>query len=300
MPNQPLTFFATIPEFGPLSILDLGCRNDGEGVIYSRITDSLPSSVLGIDVGADYQHSFAEQFAEPIKTEYIAACLGDGHERPFFECVQETTSSLLQPDIATCSQYDGLAEAATITTKRMLKTVTLNSLLSGRHFDLIKSDLQGADVEVLFHGTSVLSSCCVLIIETEFISQYESGPHFNDVLSFLQSHGLMFHSFIDYGTRPLFGFRPEWSPVKRGYRQWLWANAVFVRQFSRWLSLDEGQLARFAAIMHYQLSAFDYSWRLLAMLDRRRPCASSHASTYLDFLSGAPTGNTQISYGAVS
>jgi Methyltransferase FkbM domain len=264
MDKSPISFFIDLLGQDVVRILDLGAQNDGEPLLYKRLLDSLPCS-------------------SSVKATFATAYLGNGTAQTLHLCAQSTASSLYLPNNTECLKYDGLSSALRLTEKVRVDTTTLDALFPDRDFDFIKSDMQGADLEVLNFGARVLASGSVVIVETEFIEQYTGGPSFCDVRCFMENSGFLFHSFHDYGTRPLEGFDPARSTIKRGYRQWLWANAVFVKSIDSWAQISDARLLKHAAICHFQVQAYDYSWKILDVLDVRNQ--TDHASEYLRLLS---------------
>jgi len=276
-------FFGDLLQAESISILDLGAQCDGDLPIYSPITSHMPCEVLGIDVSESMAQEFVSQFRPPSIAEFRSAFLGNGEEHFFYSCHRDTTSSLLMPNYLECEKYDGLSEPVAVTNRQLICTIRLDEIAAGRTFHLIKSDLQGADLDVLSSGISVLSHSLMVLIEVEFIPQYADGPRFCEVLRFMEANGFVFHSFHDFGTRPLAGFDPGWPKQSRGFKQWLWANAAFVRRADSWEDHSNEMIASLAVLTHLQLKAFDYTWALLSVMDVRN--GTKRAQTYVELLS---------------
>lgn len=71
--------------------------------------------------------------------------------------------------------------------KVRLETKTLDGL--GRDFDLIKLDVQGAELDILKGGIKTLSRAKVVQIELSLLKYNRDAPLLAEVVSFLHSHG---------------------------------------------------------------------------------------------------------------
>lgn len=74
----------------------------------------------------------------------------------------------------------------------VLPSTTLETAVAGTPFarpDLIKIDVQGAELKVLRGGLSVLSAAQVVILEVSLVEEYKGSPLFVDVISFMAQQG---------------------------------------------------------------------------------------------------------------
>lgn len=77
-----------------------------------------------------------------------------------------------------------------------LSTHTLSAAVAGTPFarpDLIKVDVQGAELKVLDGGQDVLAAAQVVVLEVALIEQYVGGPLFADVIAYMAQRGLFVH-----------------------------------------------------------------------------------------------------------
>ena len=89
------------------------------------------------------------------------------------------------------------------------------------HFDVIKLDIQGAELDVLRGSTNSLNHALAIDIEVEFCELYKNQPLFDQVFSFLRKAGL---EFID------FTYIYRWSPdAYNGLGQATFSDALFMR-----------------------------------------------------------------------
>jgi hypothetical protein len=80
--------------------------------------------------------------------------------------------------------------------------------------------------------------------------------------------------------------------VVAGLSQLFWADAVFVRDFSRLEELDEQQLLAMAAIVHDCYNSWDLTLHLLNEVDRRKK--GELGPNYLSMLSGQPRSSADV------
>jgi FkbM family methyltransferase len=77
-----------------------------------------------------------------------------------------------------------------------LPSTTLAWALEGTPFakpDLIKVDVQGAELKVLSGGPEVLAAAEVVILETALVEEYAGAPLFAEVIEFMARRGLVVH-----------------------------------------------------------------------------------------------------------
>ena len=264
-----MIFSQEIQQFDLVNILDLGARNDGEPPVYLEFTRLLPCHVLGIDIDEALGSGFCSQFRAPSRANYIAAFLGDGSQSDFYECRRGSVSSILPPSTSQCSRYDGLSEATEVIRISVVQTKKLSEVVGDFNADFVKTDLQGGDLAVLRHGSPLARNAGAILIEVDFIDQYANSYRFWEVAKELRDWGFSFHSFIDFGTRPLSGFLDHVAEQPRRYRQWLWANALFIAEPDRWSEFPSRRLLALASMMHGVFRSSDYAWKLLKVLDGR-------------------------------
>lgn len=77
-----------------------------------------------------------------------------------------------------------------------LGTQTLSSAVAGTSFakpQMIKVDVQGAELKVLSGGEDVLAAAQVVVLEVALLEQYVGGPLFADVIAYMAQRGLFVH-----------------------------------------------------------------------------------------------------------
>lgn len=255
-----------------------------------------------VDVGASSHGALTEPYApllvmerasvtgfEPDETEcarldamykdtghrFLARFVGRGGPATFHETHRVMT--LYPPNTPVLSRYEGLAEAVAPKAQHAVQTVALDDLPETADVDLIKIDVQGAELDV-FHGARKrLAEALVVWTEVEFLPLYAGQPLFSEVEAFLRELGFTFHSFDHLANRRLAAFTRAGARVRRP--QTLWADAIFVRDLAALPTLPEDKLKRYAALMESVVGAADYAHAALVELDRRN--GTGLASAYL-------------------
>ncbi|HTF27963.1 MAG TPA: FkbM family methyltransferase, partial [Flavitalea sp.] len=125
------------------------------------------------------------------------------------------SSSILKVGEASLS-----AEAKTKTThQEKIKITKLDTFLESRVVPkeiLLKLDVQGYEMEALKGSIGYLSQIKVIQVELSFTEIYEGAPLYDEIISFLKSHGYEIFSIIP-------GFRDERSG------RMLQADGLFVK-----------------------------------------------------------------------
>jgi hypothetical protein len=132
---------------------------------------------------------------------------------------------------------------------------------------LLKIDVQGAEILVLRGAVQRLKSALVVHTEVEFVPLYKDQPLFADVDAHLRSQGFLLHKMGDFGGR---AFKPlVWNnDVNAIMSQWLWADAVYVRDFMTFEGVPPAGLLKLAAILHENYGSVDLAAVALEAHDR--------------------------------
>ncbi len=125
----------------------------------------------------------------------------------------------------------------------------------------------------------------MLHIEVEFLALYKNQPLFSDIDIFLRGQGFTLHHFAPITTRPIAPLVIDNNP-RRGLNQVVWADAVFVRDFSDFANFTDAQLLTTAGILHDCYRSIDLAWRLLIEYDQRTQ--KNMANTYFGTLTVSP------------
>jgi hypothetical protein len=187
-------------------------------------------------------------------------------------------TSLLEPDPGVLALFHGFPDWGRVVATEPVDTRRLDDLPETAGADLLKLDIQGAELMVLRHAEARLRDATVIQAEVEFLPLYRGQPLFSDIDIFLRARGFVLHRFHPTVSRAVRPMMVNADPYA-GLGQLVWADAVFIRDFARLEALSDRQLLAMAAILHDAYGAYDIAFRLVAEHDRRH--GTARATAYL-------------------
>jgi hypothetical protein len=78
-----------------------------------------------------------------------------------------------------------------------LDDIVASSSIAGKHIDIVKADVQGAELLVFSGGTKVLEQATFVQLEGSTVEYNEGGSCFYEVDAFLRSHGFFLYDIAD-------------------------------------------------------------------------------------------------------
>ena len=187
---------------------------------HARNVGLSPATV--IDVGAAYGDFTVECHRVFPDAEYI---LVEPLEefRPFLEAVSSSVPKAqyvlaaasaesgeltinVHPDLVGSSVYLEDESSNVNGVPRTVPAIALDSLVDDRGAIppfLLKIDVQGAELDVLSGGESLLQSAEYVLLEVSFFEFFTDGPQFHDVVRFMDSRGFAAYDISDLQYRPL-------------------------------------------------------------------------------------------------
>jgi FkbM family methyltransferase len=265
--------FPTIVEaFDPalrLKMIDVGAAQfedlHGRFVALAR---KFGGQLFSFEPNPEQYRLLQKKFADCGDVHLLPMAIADGRQRELKLCRHPGGSSLFEPNLELARRYRSFGEWLEVVERISVKTVTLDSLEQIRGADFLKLDIQGAELEALMGATELLSTILVIECEVNFVQQYVAQPLFAEIELFLRRRGFMFHRFSGYGSRLLEDAAVDGDPLQPG-NQWLWSDAIFVRDLAQWPSLTNEQLIKIAVYMHELYSSDDFAHHALATVDGR-------------------------------
>ena len=245
------------------------------------LLSAFPHEVVGFEPQIDACRSLNER-RRPGHL-YLPHAIGDGSWRVFYECSSPHCSSLFEPDEAVAGRFHQLGPLMRVTGRSEVETRRLDDIPETAGADFLKLDVQGAELLVLEGAAARLHDILVVHTEVEFIPLYKDQPLFADIDSFLRRNGFLFHTMVPFGRT----FRPFVANNNdEGWmRQMIWADAVYVRDFTDFDAMKPDALLKIAAILHENYQSFDLAAVALEAHDRQ--AGSGLHGQYLRRLSGA-------------
>lgn len=209
---------------------------------------------------------------------YFPHAVGDGGRHTLRVCQAPGMTSLLEPDPATLALFHGFPDWGRVLHRVEVETVRLDDVPETAGADLLKLDIQGAELMVLQHAEARLRDALVVQAEVEFLPLYRDQPLFGDVDGFLRARGFAFHRFYPQNSRVMAPMSVGGNPFA-GLSQLVWADAIFIRDLTRLDALADCALLAMATILHDCYESADVVLRLLVEHDRRN--AGGLAARYL-------------------
>ncbi len=255
-----LDFF---PEDFLINILDIGAALS-EVPPYHKIIEGRKGKIIGFEPDLTECEKLNQTYGAPHQ--FFPYFVGNGLPATFYETTWNLTGSLFEPNSSLLGKFQHLLEVVTLVNTHPVETKTIDSILEIESVDLIKIDVQGAELMVFENATRILPNTLVIQTEVEFVELYKNQPLFADVDRFLRSQGFQFHKFLGYGGRT---FKPLMTENPYTGNQFLWSDAIYVRDWMKLEELSLMQLKKYAILAHEVVRSLDLAYLILSELDRR-------------------------------
>lgn len=285
-PNTPPPIFQIAPllpqQLPRLKIVDVGAMSlEGANDPYHLLTQAVSCDVYGFE-------PIAEELAKLQKSakaghHYLPYFIGDGSHRTFYECNYPMTSSLFEPNTELLAKFQNLEELVRVVKTHPVETKRLDDIPEMKGTDLLKVDVQGAELMVFKGAEKTLEDVLIIHTEVEFVELYKGQPLFGDIDVYLRSKGFTLHKLMPMGRtfKPLI-FRND---VNALLSQILWGDAIYVRDFMSLERLPGIALLKMATILHENYRSVDFAAAALAAYDSQN--ATGLQSAYLKKLSSS-------------
>ena len=272
----PKTFAALTGELPPVKIVDIGANPIDGAPPYATLLAEGATSLVGFEPNPEALARL-DQLKGPHET-YLPYAIGDGARHTLHVCQAPGMASLLEPDPQVLGLFHGFPDWGKVMERIDIDTHRLDDIEETRDIDFIKIDIQGGELLALSNAPDRLATTLVIQTEVEFLPLYKGQPLFSDVERFLRRAGFMLHRFFPAVSRTVTPLVLN-GDIYAGLDQLVWADAIFVRDFTKLEKLQDIQLLKTARILHNCYAAYDLVLHLLTHHDSRT--GGTRATRYL-------------------
>lgn len=264
-----------------INILDIGAAL-GEEPSYQSLVDAGRARIIGFEPNDKECERLNELYGSPHL--FLPFFAGNGQSAIFHETNWSLTGSLYEPNTPLLEKFQNLAELTTPVAQHKVETKRIDEITEIGEVDFIKIDVQGSELSIFENAKNILADALVIQTEVEFVELYKGQPMFADVDIFLRDNGFQFCTFLGFGSR---AFKPLIcnSNINQGFKQALWSDAVYVKDWMILEELSALKLTRYAVLAHDILGAYDLAHLILTALDKKTN--THYAELYLSRLTKA-------------
>jgi len=250
----------------PFVVVDCGARQFS---IDPNVSEAFPRVVI-IGFEADAEECARLNRLYEGRCKFFPVAVGDRQgKRNLFVTRSPECSSFLRPNTDFLSRFTEGEAAAEVVETTLVPIVSLDQYLPEMgitHIDLLKLDVQGAELDILRGSRGFLQSDVLAIhVEVEFSEMYQGQPLFADVDAYIRD--FQFTLFDLSRVR----YRRKTLPPKMDTRaQLLWGDALYFRDYQYFSSPSMRQNAVKLAVLASAYGFHDYAIEILQHLLKGR------------------------------
>ena len=237
----------------PSSILDIGANPIEGDPPYKEMLGYGLCTVTGFE---PQQRALAElELRKGPSERYLPHAVGDGREHRLKITRASGMTSLLTPDENQLRLFTPFLEWGSVVEELDVQTHRLDDLHID-DFDLLKIDVQGAELMVFQNGRERLRNAVAVQTEVSFVPLYLGQPTFGEVDSELRSQGFVPHSMPElkrWAIAPTVFDGNFYTPGN----QLLEADMVYVRDLAHPERMTSEQLTHLAMIAFHIYGSVD-------------------------------------------
>ncbi|MET3029358.1 FkbM family methyltransferase [Flavobacterium sp. UW10123] len=264
------TYFYSNPEeiFIPerlTNIVDIGANPiDGDPPYKSMLQSGL-CHVYGFE---PQPHALAQLLnTKSAKETYLSDAVGDGNQHTLNITSATGMVSLLKPNKRQLDLFEGFSEWGRIIRQEKIQTKRLDDIEAINHIDLLKIDIQGAELMVFQHGKEKLKEAVFIQTEVSFVNLYENQASFGDIDLEMRLQGFIPHTFTAIKNWPV---KASWNEYKdKRFNQLLEADIVYIKDITYPENFTNSQLMHLAMIAHHVYKSFDLVAWAIRELEKR-------------------------------
>jgi len=283
MPESSHTSLTGLLKFtGKLEVADIGAAAIAEEPPYKALIDLGIARLSAFDADARHHPKLKEIYGQDISL--FSEIVGDGSIQTLHVANPASgMTSLLKPSEPHLSFFNGFTRFGKIDSTEQVATVKLDEVAGLPELDFLKMDIQGAELQVLKHGTKKLARCSMIQLEVSFVPLYEGQPPFGEIDLWMRSQGFIPHCFTDvkrWSISPITRNNDDRTP----FNQLLEADIVYVKDPVMLEKWDVDLLRRTALIAHYCYRSLDLTGRIITHLQSKGELAENSLDQYFQMV----------------
>ncbi len=150
--------------------------------------------------------------------------------------------------------------------------------------DLLKMDVQGAELEIIKTGPKKLRHACAMILETRMYRIYDGEPTWRALDGHMARKGFQLHKFMSLSQ---FAFGNPFQDLVRMpnmRNQLLDGDAVYILGAKKFAKMTDAQLLKSAVLADAVFQSFDFALKCLGALMDRGVITFDDAAAYCQLL----------------
>jgi len=263
----------------PLSIVDVGA-NPLHDPPYAPLADAGLAHLVGFEPQAEAYAALTDD--APDHAQFINAAVGPAgtgtlHVYPR----QSGLASLFQLRAQTLKylrRFQALPDQAT---HHPVTLESLDALDDVPAIDLLKLDVQGAELDVIRGARRKLAQATAVIVELRYFPLYEHEPTFADVHTELTDQGFALHKMLDHNRFAVGSRHIDALNRRRVRSQLIDGDAVYIRNLDGIDDADTDALITLALLSAGAWTSHDLTLRCLEILEDRGRVPAQAALTYI-------------------
>ena len=262
------SFFDFLDDDSMVTVLDVGAALT-ESPPYQALVDAKRARLIGFEPDEDECRKLNEAFGEPHR--FYPYFVGDGKPAIFHETNWGPTGSLFEPNTPLLEKFHWLGDITRPVARHSVTTKRLDDIGEIADVDFVKIDVQGSELAIFQNASRVLADAVLIQTEVGFVESYKQQPMFSDVDAFLRSQGYQFHDLTagERSFKPMLNSHSSAPHLLRAFRQKIWADVYYVKDWMHLDRLPPVKLKKMAALLHDILGSYDLAHVVLQEMDRQ-------------------------------
>jgi len=211
---------------------------------------------------------------------YLPYVIGDGSAQTLHITAMPGMTSLFEPNFAVLDWFHGFSAWSEVKQKVPVQTRRLDDLAEITAIDMLKIDVQGAELMVFKGAEEKLKRAVAIHTEVCFLHLYKNQPLFGEIDLELRRLGLIPHHIHHINRRTILPAYSEASP-NSSLNQVLFADVIYIRDFTKAELMDDEQFKHLALIAHHCYKSHDLVIHCLSRLVERNAIASNAVDLFI-------------------